>query len=437
MPPLSSPLADTKFTLNAWGVAGIFGGEEAISAVALIPLYQGRRWLGWYNSPGSLNVARHFGNLAQSHFWERIFPHIPKSPATLFGFDGEVGPRYTAALSGTKMRTGHLGYLAIERCKEIMEESKIPGRETTPAHVALIDVGNVDYNHNVPPLSKFNAFLTLIPITISITTCVMCALIYDWYSFSVILVGILAGGLASIAIGSGELVLKSVITPAPGSPQGDGILVPVIWEDIVVVVKGAENAVNAITKGKFGLVLRRDWFSRHSIGISSLLLIVEFLAQLFLIPQGTLFGQLMFVISLCVSWVYNFHVSSFRRDTLQADVLFQKLGNPRIRKFRLGTRTMMAVFATLLVFHGVSNPSHTAVQKMLHIFLPNDTVVWEKWREMVARQVCDNSLPCLELEEKSDDNDLSEAEKMLLCTLLRDARAAYDGYLERVKHWRD
>lgn len=434
MPPLSSPLADGRFTLNAWGVAGIFGGEEAISAVALIPLYQGRRWLGWYNSPGSLNVARHFGNLAQSHFWERLFPHITKSPATLFGLDGEVGPRYTAALSGTEMQTGHLGHLAIELCKEIAEETAIKGRETTPTQVALIEMGDVDYDHNIPRLLKFNGLLALIPITASIVTCVMCALVYDWYSFSVILVGILASGLASIVIGSGKLVLKSVNT-APGSPPGDGILIPVIWEDIVVVVKGAENAVNAITKGKFGLVLD-DGLSRHAVGICSILLILEFLAQLFLIPQGTLFGQLMFVISLCVSWVYNFHISSFRKETLQATVLFQKLHDPRIRKFRLGTRTTMAVFVALLVFHGVPSPSPIGVQKVLRTFLPNDTVVWERWRERVARQVCDKSLSCLELDEEGDDNGLLESEKKLLGTLLRDASAAYDGYLQclMIKH---
>ena len=425
MAPLRPPLSDTTFTLNAWGVAGIFGGEEAISAVALIPLFQGRRWLGWYNSPGSLEVARHFGRLAQS--WERIFPHTTKSPATLFAFDGQVGPKYTAALSGTKMRTGHLGYLAMERCKEILEETKVPGRQTTPACVALIDLGDVDYDHNVPRLSKINAFGALIPIIVSIATCVMCALVHDWYSFSVILIGIIASGFASMTIGSGKLKLKSVQKPAQGCPPGDGILVPVIWEDMVAVVKGAEPAVNAITKGKFGLELGSTAL-QHAIGISSLLLILEFLAQLFLIPQGTLFGQLMFVISLCVSWAYNFHVSSLRREKLQADVLFQKLGNRPIHKFVLGTRSTMAAFVALLVFHGVPNPLPTDVQKILRTFLPNDTKVWEIWREKVTQQVCDKSLSCLKPDDEGDRNDLIESDKKLLGILLSDASAAYDGY---------
>ncbi|KAI9461116.1 hypothetical protein HD554DRAFT_1531640 [Boletus coccyginus] len=430
MPPLYPPFSNAKFTLNAWGVAGIFGGEEAISAVALIPLYQGRRWLGWYNAPGSLEVARHFGRLARSQFWQRIFPHTTTSPATLFAFDGQMGPRYTAALSGTEMQTGHLGYLAMERCKEIEKKTEIPGRTTTPADVALIDLGKVDYdyNHNVPRLSRTNALLSLIPIIVSIVTCVMCALVQDWYSFSVILLGIIASGFATMTIGSGKLILKSVNNPAQGSPSGDGILVPVLCEDVIVVVKGAENVVNAITKGKFGLELGGRTLG-HAIGISSLLLILEFLAQLFLIPQGMLFGQLMFVTSLCVSWVYNFHISSLRREKLQADVLFQKLGDPQIHKFLLGTRTAMAVFVTLLVFHGVPNPSPNAVQKMLRCFLPNDTDVWEKWRRKVSQQVCNKTLSCLELDEEGDDKGLTEPERNLLGILLGDATAAYEGYL--------
>ena len=105
MPPLCPPLSDTKFTLNAWGLAGVFGGEEAISAIALTPLYPERRWLGWYNAPGSLEVARHLSRLAYFQYLQRISPSSTKSPADLFGLDSRVGPRYTAALSGVELPT--------------------------------------------------------------------------------------------------------------------------------------------------------------------------------------------------------------------------------------------------------------------------------------------------------------------------------------------
>ena len=418
MPLLSPPLSNTKFSLNAWSIAGIFGGEETISALNLIPLYHGRRWFGWYNSPGSLEVARHFFRIVQSQFWERLIPHTTKSPATLFSFDGQVGPRYTAALSGTEMQTGHLGYLVMERCREIQVETVIGGKETMPAHVALIDLNSVNYEHNVPHLSKCDALRALIPIIVSIVTCVMCACVFDWYSFSVILVGI----LASMAIGSGKLILKSGWNHVRVPLLGHGILVPVTWEDMVVVVKGKDHAVNIITKGKFGLEL-------HAITRCSLLHILKFLAQLF-IPQGAPFGQLMFIISLCVSWAYNFYTSLSRIEKLQADILFQELGDPRIAKFVLGNRTTMPVFVALLVFYGVDNPPPTAVQKTLRTFLPNDTEVWEKWREKVTRQVCNKSSSCLKLDDEGDDNGLTESDKKLLDMILRDARVAYDGYLQ-------
>ena len=83
---------------------------------------------------------------------------------------------------------------------------------------------------------------------------------------------------------------------------------------------------------------------------------------------------------------------------------------------------MMTIFAALLVFDGIPNPSAVVVQQTLHTFLPNDTLVWEKWRKKVARQVCDKSLSCLELDE-GDDEGLTDSEKALLTLLLDDARA--------------
>ena len=435
MPPLCPPLSDTKFTLNAWGLAGVFGGEEAISAIALTPLYPERRWLGWYNAPGSLEVARHLSRLAYFQYLQRISPSSTKSPADLFGLDSRVGPRYTAALSGVELPTGHLGYLTLQRCKEIQETIEVPGRITGPVHVALINLGDVDLDHNVPRLSRLNAILAFIPIIVSVVSCVVCALVQDWYSFSTILIGISASGFAALTISASvKLHLKSVRIPTTGyrSPPGDGILVPVIWEDIVVVIKGAEPTVNLITKGKFGLVPGGHRGFQCGIVVSAILLILETLAQLFLIPQGILFGQIMFVLSLCVSWAYNFHVSLLNAENLQANVLFQKLGNPRIHKYHIGTRTMMTVFVALLVFDGIPNPSAIAVQQTLRSFLPNDTLVWEKWRTKVARQVCDTSLSCLEPDE-GDDEGLTDSEKELLTVLLHDASRAYNGYLRTHK----
>ncbi|EGO20228.1 hypothetical protein SERLADRAFT_400382 [Serpula lacrymans var. lacrymans S7.9] len=72
MPPI--PLQHSDFTLDASGVAGFFGGDEAISAMATVHMYESRKWLGWYNSPGSYTVAKRYGQLANSRFWDGLFP---------------------------------------------------------------------------------------------------------------------------------------------------------------------------------------------------------------------------------------------------------------------------------------------------------------------------------------------------------------------------
>ena len=440
MPPLGTPLADSKFTLNSAGVAGFFGGKEAISAMATVHLYKGRRWLGWYNSPGSYTIAKRFGRMANSRFWDGLFPGPNDSPAVSFGLDGKKGPQYIAALSGTAMRARHLGHLTMERSKEL-EAEEIKGRVTNAFDVAYLAMKHVDYDTPIKQLPLNNALFGLIPITTSVVTCLMCALAWDWFSFSMILIGIISSGLASLVIGKGRLVITSVKNPASGVPPGHGIL---MGDDEVVVIKGEERDVNAITKGRFDLKTdskqgdeeKGTVRSYHAIGLCSLLLLLQFLLQLLLVPQGLLFGQIMFLISLGVSWGYSSYLSSLEKEKIQTDILFETLGHPEMLRFRAGTRTTMAVFVCLLVFHGVNRLSpekdRASRLKILGSCLANDTPAWGRWREKVVQQLLNiddgsGSLPYLR--ENEEDRALSEEERELLKVLLEDACAAFRGYL--------
>ncbi|EIW56623.1 uncharacterized protein TRAVEDRAFT_95883, partial [Trametes versicolor FP-101664 SS1] len=69
------------FDLDISGVAGFFGADVAISAMATVHVYAGRRWLGWYNQPGSYEVARRYGQLARSYFWDALYPGPNGNPA--------------------------------------------------------------------------------------------------------------------------------------------------------------------------------------------------------------------------------------------------------------------------------------------------------------------------------------------------------------------
>ncbi|KAH0840270.1 hypothetical protein J3R83DRAFT_1277 [Lanmaoa asiatica] len=429
MPVLDRPLQNTKFTLDTSGVAGFFGGEEAISAMATVHLFKGRRWLGWYNSPGSYTIAKRFGQLAASRFWDGLFPGPNEVPAVSFGLDGRPGPKYVATLSGTEMQTGHLGYLTMENAKDQDGLIQIAGRETAPSSIAFLELKDVKYDGQVPQRDVGNALLAFIPIQTSFLGCIMCALIADWYSFTMILLGIISSGVACLVIGSGELSLHTVEQPAPGAPPGDGMLV---GYDTVVVLKGAERDVNAITKGKFLLTISGGP-TYNSIGLCSLLLLVQFLLQLLLIPQGVLFGQIMFLATLGVSWVYNSYLSSLEKEKIQAEVLFEKLGRPKMRKFRLGTRTAMAVFACLLVCDGMESPyGGVNPRNLLRDFIPNDTQVWQRWRNKVIRQMKESRLTSESLTSLGLDQDdhslLGESDIKLLATLLDDARSAFEGY---------
>lgn len=432
MPVLDRPLQHSKFTLDASGVAGFFGGEEAISAMATVHLFKGRRWLGWYNSPGSYTIAKRFGQIASSRVWDGLFPGPNEMPAVSFGLDGRPGPKYVAALSGTEMQTGHLGYLMMQRAKEEKGLKHIQGRETAPSNVAFLELKDVKYDEEVPKRSVGSALLAFIPILTSFAGCIMCAMVADWYSSSMILLGIISSGIACLVIGSGELTLETVKKPAPGAPPGDGML---LGDDTVIVIKGAEKDVNAITKGRFVVTISGEP-TYNSLGLCSLLLLVQFLLQLLLIPQGSLFGQIMFLCTLVVSWAYNSYLSSLEKERIQAKVLMRKLGKPKMRKFRLGTRTTMTVFACLLFCDGMESPyGGLNPGKILRDFIPNDTQVWQRWRNKVTRQMKESrSSPgsltyFLELDQ-DDRSHLGEGDINLLTTLLKDAKSAFDGYYE-------
>ncbi|KAG6380615.1 hypothetical protein JVT61DRAFT_4981 [Boletus reticuloceps] len=255
-----------------------------------------------------------------------------------------------------------------------------------------------------------------------------------------ILLGIVSSGLASIVIGKGRLVIESVKEPAPGAPPGHGIL---MGEDEVVVIKGKEWDVNAITKGRFVFETdfeqdykKGDIPKHHAIGVCSLLLLVQLLLQLLLIPQGSLFGQLMFLASLGVSWVYNSYLCSLEKEKLQAGILFETLGNPEMLRFRTSSRTSMAVFVCLLLFHGVrrsfSEEDWLHRLEILRTCIPNDTAAWRRWREKVVEQMLnidDRSETLAYLAENKEDQVLPDLDKALLTVLLDDARTVFREYL--------
>ena len=458
---VTDPLLGASFTLDSSGVAGFFGGDTAVHGMATVNLFRGRRWGGLYNTPGSLEIAKRYGQLANARVCKGLFPGGTDDPSQLFGLDGKVGPRFLAARSGSRFeKTGHLAALIARKARRTSYEPvyKNRGKEriTTPTTVTVIDLPyeppkmvhpDLPYNHS--------ALLAFIPIGASIGACVGCALVADWWSFSNILLGMFANGCACFVLGSGRLTFKHH-EPASGAPPGDGIFK---GETGVIVVRGAEGAVNALTRGRFFLQYEAsadsggvrgraaedhatltggtqplNQFSRVdesfdierkeqdvkdierqaeeierernardtdtapqggqpnslAIGLCSILLTAQFLVQLLLIPQGALFGQVMFVCTLAVSWGYNTYLSSIDREDIQTDILCDILkleDSKHIRKFEFGTWTAMSIFALLALQPDRSRDPLPRSSKILDDLLPNDTEVWVKWKRIVGEKM--------------------------------------------------
>ncbi|KIO12327.1 hypothetical protein M404DRAFT_124024 [Pisolithus tinctorius Marx 270] len=413
----NAPLGKARFTLDTSGVAGVFGGEEAVSAMATVHVYEHRKWLGWYNGPGSYEIAQRYGRLAKSRFFDGLFPGVHADPATLFDLDGRVGPKFRAAHSGTVIdESSHLADLLMKECSD-MPLTKVQGRKTGPIGVAIVEL------HHTPNHEEYPAqFRTLapvyagVPILVSFITCVACLLVSDWFSFSMILLGIIVSGISCLVIGSGTFLFTHP-EPAEGSPRGDGILCS---DEEIVILRGEEAAVNSVTRGRFSI--RFDSEPQYeNIGWCSVLLMVQFIAQLLLIPQGTLFGQMMFVTSLAVSWAYNLWLSAFDKEQIQRDILMKNvLRNPQLTKYELGTRTSMVVFVLLIL-------QAEEADKIMNSLLPNDTKAWRKWKGAIISRI--QSAKDFDFDPADwDDENFTDGDRKLLNALFQDARDAYEGF---------
>jgi hypothetical protein len=296
---------------------------------------------------------------------------------------------------------------------------KVEGRYTSAVTVTVAKLGGEpEYKMNPLLPQPTTIHLASIPILSSLATCILCGVYEDWYCFSMILLGIITNGLSCFVIGSAKLFFTHP-KPAPSSPMGDGVMMD---GKEVVILLGVEGAVNSVTRGEFSLVFK-DSPNHGSVGMCSLLLILQFVAQLLLIPQGSLFGQILFVASLGVSWAYNSYLSSSDREKIQRRTLREKiLPDMKLEKYKLGTWTTTVVFV-LLVLRS-SNP-----EKLLNRLCPNDTNTWKIWKKAVLEKVKGNE----PLSFDDDDYEgVDEGERPLLEMLYGDAETAYNGFREVV-----
>ncbi|OJT11175.1 hypothetical protein TRAPUB_12309 [Trametes pubescens] len=462
---LASSSTNTKFDLDTSGVAGFFGGDVALSAMVTSHIYAGRRWLCWYNQPGSFEVARRYGQLAQSRFWDALYPGPNVDPASLFHFHTkEHGPEYIyfdkkeAASSYT---TGYTARLFLDHCKLIQPcEPPNQDAETAIGSVTVVELETSPETRDTAaqlPQTTSMKVVASVPIMVSLATSTLCALLGDWYCCSMILFGMACNGIACCIAGRGALHFRMLKRPnAKHMSARTGILHD---GNELVIIKGTRRTLNAITQGRFQ-VHYNSHPKHHDIGCCALLLSSQLLAQLLVVPQGHLFGQLLFLISLAVSWAYNSYLSSPDIATLLCTVLFERvlriesavetpapgpqekgkltLSQPtNMKKYSFGTRTTTVVFALLVI--APCGRGEGALRRVLDRLLTNNAPVWTRWKDLVEasiEQQHDTSLDPSSPPELIFSFDFSSLEEELqhdedlrkLCTYADDAAAMYQKY---------
>ncbi|KAF5336690.1 hypothetical protein D9758_015672 [Tetrapyrgos nigripes] len=290
MPPILQNVlsaANPSFQLDASGLAGFFGGPEAVSAMKTVQLYTGRRWLVWYNSPGGYEVAKHYGQLAKSPFWRGFCPGARIDPAELFGLNGHRDPEFLGVHTGVIMKeTGHLGHLFFRNVKEKGEVQKVGNRETTPQIVTVVKLKGItlDYPKENPTNTSSDSMTTvpkckpipftasirdfsvlfgsLIPILSSLVCTIVCALHGDWFAFSLILLGMLANGITCCIFGSGRVKINFV-SPPDKSPPGDGLM---MLDESAIIVLGAEKEIYQVTRAHISVEFP-DWIKWRDYSI--------------------------------------------------------------------------------------------------------------------------------------------------------------------------
>ncbi|KAI6032703.1 hypothetical protein F5J12DRAFT_181997 [Pisolithus orientalis] len=416
--PLNDNSNSSGFSLDTGGMASFFGGDVAVTAMTTIHLDPSRRWLGWYNCPGTYEVARRYGRVSDSKLLEGLFPGVPTDLATLLGLEELRGTKYIGGHNGTVLEeTGPFSALLMKHSVERLETVEIPSRRTQPIAVTITELEHAPSNQAVLRTPIYPPIVATIPILASVGTAVACGVFEDWFSFSLIVLGILVNGISCIVIGAADFIFQYPI-PRVDVP-GDGILVSEKDKEIIVL-KGSGDAANSITLGSATLSFR--W--RYWIKWCTILLVLQLIAQILLIPQCSLFGQIMFIGSLGVSWAYNMWLSSIDKESIQSEVFVRGvLRRPNAWRYSLGTRTSAVVFMLLAL-----KPKDPG--RILNILIPNDTPEWLKFKDDILSRIRTDQE--LRFETSFLDTLAPWQDKKLMELLYRDAEAAYNGYLDHL-----
>ncbi|KAG1740545.1 uncharacterized protein EDB91DRAFT_1133068 [Suillus paluster] len=416
----SSPLSSLHFDLGtASAIAIFFGGQAAVSALALRPLSGWKWWHGTYNAPGCHAIV---WVLVRAWLRSSISSYSETLSLSL-GLDGQKGPKYIASQSGTIMQqTRHIAYMLVNsgwRGKEY--NPTVVGQRVSPTPMQLFIVNLRESvptgNDTLPPRSYRHTSLSIIPIATSFAACAICAIAEDWLSLAMILLGMVTSGITSFVMSTGKITLER-LRPADGVPPGDGML---LSDTRIVILRGNEEDVNAVTKGKLRLNLGGG---RKILLLCASIALLQVTLQLVLMPFRSPQGQLAFLLSFLMSGACNLYLSAME-DDIQSSALLTLLKTPEVKTYQASSRACAAVLACLALCWG----SDTEPLQVLQEIVPtNEPRTWKVWSEFVVESIQNRSTQLIYGDDLT--GDMNKREKVLLTELVDDAQAAYDQYME-------
>lgn len=446
-----------KFDLDVSGIAGFFGGDESIAAMASVNLIRYRWLLGWYNSPGSYFVSKKYGMIAGTRFWDGLFPGKDSVPAEILGLDGKHGPRFLGAKSGTSIATtGHLSHLLFSHCKDSSSSGRPPIHRTAsqpltahaPTEKSVADPAEAEYLYSLTLISmlnntnnlngdskdsaKMDDFITQMSIPgfiaaflttgFSIAAALIAALLWhDYFCCIAIGVGILSNGFATLVYGSATLMVHRPFI-LPNAVPGDGILVR---NNDIVILQGPESKIAGITRGRYELIYPGGP-PYHRVGVVSIALAFQAFSQLILLPVATLNGQIIFLATFALSWFYNAYLASVDRENLQFKALKKMLGLDKSKSLSKKAFLRWASVVAASTFYLRPIRPDDWIRQLI----PNSTPIWDKWREHIVHAIeleAQGKTPTFTLPTEGLEG-WDEEDKVRLMNQLHSAEIGYDWY---------
>ncbi|KAG9308834.1 hypothetical protein JVU11DRAFT_11464 [Chiua virens] len=407
-------LDKSRFTLDASGVAGFFGGAEAISAMATVHIFRNRKNWGWYNSPGSYEVAKRYGLL------------------TKFGFFFGGGHGDPAEL----LSLFELGW---------SQGSPIP---PSPLGVARRMTWNSDPYLPVGTLQPLPQF----PIIVSAGTCAMCAAAADWYSFSLILLGIIANGISCLLIGSVKLKFVRPMLAGEESDQKSIICTPKSRRVSGILITPTNIVLLKVGKMPLWLLPMED-LSSHPIlaadtptdsserapffsSSSSLLSSSSFRKD----PSS---ARSCLSLHLASRGVTILLLCSLDKSRVQQQILFEtilKLSADDVKRYPLDNWPAMVAFVLLTLIVEDEEVSERELDAVFKVLVEDTTEVWAIWKRVVLKQLLNsrNSGSPASVEDihgvrdlqfsEEDTEKLSEGDRYKLYALLKEAQSGIHTY---------